>query len=160
MEHSSIHPAHSTLNIVEMFPAWSIAPQHAETVGARRARISKEQEAKRSNSASSMSSEGTAEVKAKVKADDDSSKSSKKSFFRWGSSNKNKEIQEITPLPSLKTNTSAQSTIQRPLDTPPLTPSSQQEPFASQSRQPSLTSAPLPLPPQPIAPSSPRCRLD
>lgn len=80
-----------------MFPTFDVPPQHAETVGARKARKQKEDETtRRASSATSQSSGSSRNVTA------DKPKSEKRSVFGWGSKSKSKEIQEIPVLPSLK----------------------------------------------------------
>ncbi|KAL5119458.1 hypothetical protein ACEQ8H_002728 [Pleosporales sp. CAS-2024a] len=81
-----------------MFPTFEVPPQHAETVGARRARKAKEQEtARRSSSATSHSSGSVHSTKAsssKSRAE----KSTGFSFF----GTKSKGVQEIQSLSFLK----------------------------------------------------------
>jgi len=72
-----------------MFPTFDIPPQHAETVGARKARIAKEEETtRRSSSATSHSSEST------------KSATVKKSGTGWFGKSSKKGVQEISSLPS------------------------------------------------------------
>lgn len=80
-----------------MFPTFDVPPQHAETVGARKARKQKEDDTtRRASSATSQSSGSSRNVTA------DKPKAEKRSVFGWGSKSKSKEIQEIPVLASLK----------------------------------------------------------
>jgi hypothetical protein len=82
-----------------MFPTFDVPPQHAETVGARRARRAKEEEAtRRSSSATSHSSESI----LSAKAPSSTSAGADRSGFGWFGKSRKKGIQEISPLPSLK----------------------------------------------------------
>jgi hypothetical protein len=83
-----------------MFPTFDVPPQHAETVGARKARRAKEDEiARRSSSATSQSSGSVHSAKANSSKSRAGEKSSGLgSFF----GKKSKGIQEIQNLPSLK----------------------------------------------------------
>ncbi|KAF1923565.1 uncharacterized protein M421DRAFT_425623 [Didymella exigua CBS 183.55] len=89
-----------------MFPTFDVPPQHAETVGARKHRKAKEDEAtRRSSTATSQSSGSNRSVRA------ESSASSKKGGFGWFG--KSKGVQEIPKVPTLKTQ------ISEPLPPPP-----------------------------------------
>ncbi|KAF2035106.1 hypothetical protein EK21DRAFT_54940 [Setomelanomma holmii] len=83
-----------------MFPTFDVPPQHAETVGARKARRAKEEEtARRSSSATSRSSGSTHSAKA------NSAKSrtgDKSGGFGWFGKSSKKGVQEISTLPSIK----------------------------------------------------------
>lgn len=83
-----------------MFPTFDVPPQHAETVGARKARRAKEEDAtRRSSSATSLSSgsvrSGTASSNKRQPTG-----TSEKSGFGWFG--KKKGIQEISSLPSTR----------------------------------------------------------
>jgi hypothetical protein len=83
-----------------MFPTFDVPPQHAETVGARKARRAKEDDAgRRSSTATSQSSGST----HSATANSGKSRAGEKSGgFGWfGKSNK-KGVQEISTLPSVK----------------------------------------------------------
>jgi len=82
-----------------MFPTFDVPPLHAETVGARKARVAKEQEvAKRTSSATSHSSGSIHSARATSNKSRAGDKSGFSSFF----GKKSKGIQEIQSLPSLK----------------------------------------------------------
>jgi hypothetical protein len=82
-----------------MFPTFDVPPQHAETVGARKARKAKEEEtARRSSSATSLSSGSIHSAKANSIH---SKGTEKNNGFGWFGKNK-KGIQEISSLPSIK----------------------------------------------------------
>ena len=83
-----------------MFPTFEIPPQHAETVGARKARRAKAEEtARRSSSATSQSSESI----QSANANSSKSRSGEKSGFGgWFGKSSKKGVQEISALPSLK----------------------------------------------------------
>ena len=135
-----------------MFPTWTIPPQHAETVGARKARKAlQDDESKTGKSTPSISSEGTAEVvpvaviEAKA-ADTQSIKRAKKSFFGWGYMKKSRGIQEISVLPSLKTKKAPPKPPPEPAPQlspvhPPLITSLPPENFEPQLDLPQLSSA-------------------
>lgn len=77
-----------------MFPTFDVPPQHAETVGARKARRAKEDEtARRSSSATSQSSGSTRSVAA--------GKAERRGFGWFGKSGK-KGVREISVLPTIK----------------------------------------------------------
>jgi hypothetical protein len=82
-----------------MFPTFDVPPQHAETVGARKARRAKEEEtARRSSSATSLSSGSIHSAKANSLH---SKKQEKNNGFGWFGKSK-KGVQEISSLPSIK----------------------------------------------------------
>ncbi|KAH3915439.1 hypothetical protein HBI56_166480 [Parastagonospora nodorum] len=82
-----------------MFPTFDVPPLHAETVGARKARVAKEQEvAKRTSSATSHSSGSIHSAKTTSNKSKAGDKGGFISFF----GKKSKGIQEIQSLPSLK----------------------------------------------------------
>jgi hypothetical protein len=104
-----------------MFPTFDVPPQHAETVGARKARKAREEEtARRSSSATSQSSGSIHSAKA-------SSKGAEKNGFGWFA--KRPKVQEISSMPSIK----------KPSPPPPQSSQSHSEPFPP--------TAPLPPPP-------------
>src|SRR5690242_19389101 len=79
-----------------MFPTFDVPPAHAETVGARKNRKAREEEAtRRSSTATSQSSGSGRSVRAESNA------SSKKGGFGWFG--KSKGVQEIPKVPALKT---------------------------------------------------------
>ncbi|KAJ4384784.1 hypothetical protein N0V86_000387 [Didymella sp. IMI 355093] len=85
-----------------MFPTFDVPPQHAETVGARKHRKAKEEEAtRRSSTATSQSSGSNRSVRV------ESSASNKKGGFGWFG--KSKGVQEIPKVPALKTRISEPS---------------------------------------------------
>lgn len=82
-----------------MFPTFDVPPQHAETVGARKARRAKEEEtARRSSSATSQSSGSI----HSAKAHSSKSKAAEKNGFGWFGKSSKKGVQEISSLPSTK----------------------------------------------------------
>jgi hypothetical protein len=82
-----------------MFPTFDVPPQHAETVGARKARRAKEEEAtRRSSSATSHSSESI----HSAKASSSTLAGADRNGFGWFGKSRKKGIQEISSLPSLK----------------------------------------------------------
>lgn len=104
-----------------MFPTFDVPPQHAETVGARKARKAKEDgTTRRASSATSHSSGSTRS----------STKPVEKSGWSWGSKKKNKEIQEISTLPSAR---KSQPVQEEPAPEPEL------EPEPSPSPSPSIS---------------------
>lgn len=82
-----------------MFPTFDVPPQHAETVGARKARKAKEEEtARRSSTSTSVSSGST----RSAKANSSKSRSAEKSGLGgWFGKSSKKGVQEISTLPSL-----------------------------------------------------------
>ncbi|KAH7070986.1 hypothetical protein FB567DRAFT_539064 [Paraphoma chrysanthemicola] len=127
-----------------MFPTFDVPPQHAETVGARKARRAKEEEtARRSSSATSQSSGST----HSAKANSAKSRSGEKTGFGWFGKSSKKGIQEITTLPSIKKpqlieEVEVEPEIEiepaprtAPLPPPPLPPPAQPQQFVQ--RQPS-----------------------
>ncbi|KNG49205.1 hypothetical protein TW65_04186 [Stemphylium lycopersici] len=87
-----------------MFPTFDVPPQHAETVGARKVRRAKEDNATRRSSTSTSQSSGSANsTAANSKRQDASISSSSKSgersgFSSWFSKSSKKGVQEISPL--------------------------------------------------------------
>jgi hypothetical protein len=82
-----------------MFPTFDVPPQHAETVGARKARRAKEEEtARRSSSATSQSSGSI----HSAKAHSSKSKAAEKNGLGWFGKSSKKGVQEISSLPSIK----------------------------------------------------------
>jgi len=87
-----------------MFPTFDVPPQHAETVGARKVRRAKEENATRRSSTSTSQSSGSANsIAANSKRQDASSSSISKSgeksgFSSWFSKSSKKGVQEISPL--------------------------------------------------------------
>lgn len=101
-----------------MFPTFDVPPQHAETVGARKHRKAKEDEAtRRSSTATSQSSSSNRSIRA-----ESSASSTKKGGFGWFG--KSKGVQEIPKVPALKTKTSEPS----PPPVPAAAPSPQETP--------------------------------
>jgi hypothetical protein len=93
--------------IAKMFPTFDVPPQHAETVGARKHRKAKEEEAtRRSSTATSQSSGSNRSVRV------ESSASNKKGGFGWFA--KSKGVQEIPKVPVLKTRISEPSSSPAP----------------------------------------------
>lgn len=93
-----------------MFPTFDVPPQHAETVGARKHRKAKEEEAtRRSSTATSQSSGSNRSVRAESRASD-----KKSGGFGWFG--KSKGVQEIPKVPALKTK------ISEPSPPPPASP--------------------------------------
>lgn len=72
-----------------MFPTFDVPPQHAETVGARRARKTKEEQV--TNRSSSTTSQSSGSTHGNV----GNAKSSEKSGFAWFGKNRKKGVQEI-----------------------------------------------------------------
>lgn len=125
-----------------MFPTFDVPPAHAETVGARKNRKAREEEAtRRSSTATSQSSGSGRSVRA------ESSASSKKGGFGWFG--KSKGVQEIPKVPALKTKLSettpppASVAGSSPQETPSpvVTPQSELAPHV-QERRPSQRSEP------------------
>lgn len=87
-----------------MFPTFDVPPQHAETVGARKARKAREDEiTRRSSSATSHSSGSIAAANGRRQTVNSSdAKTSEKSSGGFGWFGKKKGVQEISTLPSLK----------------------------------------------------------
>jgi hypothetical protein len=83
-----------------MFPAFDVPPQHAETVGARKARRAREDDAgRRASTATSQSSGST----HSVAANSGKSRAGEKSGgFGWFGKSSKKGVQEISTLPSVK----------------------------------------------------------
>jgi hypothetical protein len=83
-----------------MFPTFDVPPQHAETVGARKARRAREDDAgRRSSTATSQSSGST----HSVAANPGKSRAGEKSGgFGWFGKSSKKGVQEISTLPSVK----------------------------------------------------------
>ena len=134
-----------------MFPTFDT--QHAETVGARKARKAREEESTRRASSSTSQSSGSTRDS---KACNSSVKPAKTSIFGWGSKKKNREIQEISPLSSL--NKSQSSPEPAPVPVPVLEPEpAPQSPLIQEhfvGQVPSPTSLPPfgGLPPPPPSP--------
>lgn len=127
-----------------MFPTFDVPPQHAETVGARKHRKAKEEEAtRRSSTATSQSSGSNRSLRA------ESSASSNKKSGGFGWFGKSKGVQEIPKVPALKTKVSepspppATTAAPSPQETPSpvVTSPSELAPLA-QERRPSQRSGP------------------
>jgi hypothetical protein len=87
-----------------MFPTFDVPPQHAETVGARKARRAKEDDTtRRSFSATSQSSGSTHSSKRQdVTSSSDSRSGGKRGLGGWFGKSSKKGIQEIAPLSTCK----------------------------------------------------------
>jgi len=87
-----------------MFPTFDVPPQHAETVGARKARKAREDDtSRRSFSATSQSSGSTHSSKRQDPPGlSDSRSGGKTGFGGWFSKSSKKGIQEIAPLSTHK----------------------------------------------------------
>lgn len=124
----------------DMFPGFDVPPQHAETVGARKARKAREDEeaARRSSSANSQSSASVHSLTntSAVSQNASSYKSKEKSAFGgWFSRNNKKGVQEISPLPH-----NAQQTVDIP---PPAINTAEPEPESEPEPAPAPPTAPL-----------------
>jgi hypothetical protein len=108
-----------------MFPTFDIPPQHAETVGARKARRAKEEETERRASSATSLSSGSVHS---AKVNSSKGRGAEKSGFGWFSKSSKKGVQEITSLPSVQK-----------LSPAPQEPEPEIEPFPP--------TAPLPPPP-------------
>lgn len=87
-----------------MFPTFDVPPQHAETVGARKARKAREEDTKRSSSTTSHSSSSTRSATAsgrRLTNGASESRPESRGFGWFGKSNK-KGVQEISTLPTNK----------------------------------------------------------
>src|SRR5690242_21487452 len=125
-----------------MFPTFDVPPAHAETVGARKNRKAREEEAtRRSSTATSQSSGSGRSVRAESNA------SSKKGGFGWFG--KSKGVQEIPKVPALKTKLS--ETTPPPVSVAALSPQETPSPVVTpqselapqvQERRPSQRSEP------------------
>jgi hypothetical protein len=151
-----------------MFPTFDVPPQHAETVGARKARRAKEDDTtRRSFSATSQSSGSTHSSKRQDATSSSESRSGGKSGFGgwFGKSNK-KGIQEIAPLSTCKETSRPKEPAMKPeseleLDQGPAPPTapldrqhqvsqrpvSQRSDQTSRRLQPPRFPPPLPSPP-------------
>lgn len=107
-----------------MFPTFDVPPQHAETVGARKARRAKEDEtARRASTATSQSSGSGRSVRGNGSRPYTATGDQKeKGGFGWFG--KKKGIQEITTLPSAKKNEIVEET-----EIPPPTPAPRTSPL-------------------------------
>jgi hypothetical protein len=87
-----------------MFPTFDVPPQHAETVGARKARRAKADDAtRRSSSATSQSSGSTRSVKHDDAASSSDSRTVERSGFgSWFGKSSKKGVKEISPLSTVK----------------------------------------------------------
>lgn len=124
----------------DMFPGFDVPPQHAETVGARKARKAREEEeaARRSSSGNSQSSASVRSLNTTgaVSQNASSHKSKEKSGFGgWFSRHNKKGVQEITPLPQ-----SAPQTVDVPA---PVTDTVETEHNAEPEATPAPPTAPL-----------------
>ncbi|KAH8709954.1 hypothetical protein GQ44DRAFT_763258 [Phaeosphaeriaceae sp. PMI808] len=116
------------MTTVAMFPTFDIPPLHSETVGARKARKAREDEATRRSSTTTSQSSGSSNSKAAEKS----------TGFGWFGKSSKKGVQEITTLPSKKPSP------------PPLLPPLRRpsEPELEPEIEPCPPTAPLPFPPE------------
>jgi len=154
-----------------MFPTFDVPPQHAETIGARKARKAREDDtSRRSFSATSQSSGSTHSSKRQdAPSLSDSRSGGKTGFGGWFSKSSKKGIQEIAPLSTHKeTQRQKEPALEpeleleldqgpapptAPLETQPQAPGrppSQRSEQASRTLRPHHFLPPLPTPPPSI----------
>ena len=90
--------------IFKMFPTFDVPPQHAETVGARKARRAKEEDITRRSSSTTSHSSGstTGNGRRQTSANSSGQRTTERSGFGWFGKSSKKGVQEISALPPVK----------------------------------------------------------